>query len=276
MKDIFSTSRKLSFVASHLRRVFELWGYQEVFLPALTRYRENIRKGIKIVHSNDIYAVNPDPTSQILESVRDTKRLKLYYIKEVLNGSPRGIWQAGIEFIGGKEMCMGTEIILVAIASLEAIGIRDFRIDIGSKEIWNRTIGKYSSYKKEIFRALILRNFEIIESLPIDDKKKKEMWNLFNFRGRKFRDPKLNGIVEMVKDDRVFIDLGTVRPLPYYTDIIFEIYSPYIGTPIGGGGEYEFNGKSAFGFAFNLNVLISLLDDVVEKGVRNISGVNVV
>ncbi|RLF76483.1 class-II aminoacyl-tRNA synthetase family protein [Palaeococcus sp. (in: euryarchaeotes)] len=271
-KDLFSESERLADITKYLRRTFELWGYREVFLPSIEEFNEDLRKGTKFAYNNEFYIIKPDLTSQILTNLKVPRKLKLYYISEVLNGGVKGEWQAGLEFIGGKDTKMQVEVLLAVISSLEALGIEEFYIDVGSLKVWENVLKDIEEFKESVFNALTKRNFEIIERLPINEEKKEELWKLFNFRGRKCTYEKLNRIVEMVDDKRIFIDFGTIRPLPYYSDIIFEVYSPKIGKPLGGGGEYIFKGVSAFGFAFDLNALSKLFDGKIEKSRKKIKG----
>jgi len=266
-KGLLVESENLSEVGRYLRRIFELWGYREIFLPAIEEYSENLRKGTKFAYNNGFYVIKPDITSQILENIKEPpERLKLYYISEVLDGDVRGQWQAGVEYIGGNVIKMASEVILTAITSLEVLGIEEFYIDIGSLRVWDDATEEISKFREEVYKALVRRNFEIIERLPIGKEKKEEMWRLFNFWGKESGYRKLDRIVEAVNDERLFIDFGTVRPLPYYRDVLFEVYSPELGKPLGGGGEYTFKGKPAFGFAFDMGALSKLFK---KKGDRN-------
>jgi len=266
-KGLLAESERLSEIGKCLRRTFELWGYREIFLPAIEEYSENLRKGTKFAYNNEFYVIKPDITSQILENIKEPpEKLKIYYISEVLDGDVRGQWQAGVEYIGGNIIKMASEVILTAVTSLEVLGIEEFYIDIGSLRVWDDATEDISKFREEVYKALVRRNFEIIERLPIGKEKKEEMWRLFNFWGKESGYGKLDRIVEAVNDRRLFIDFGTVRPLPYYRDILFEIYSPELGKPLGGGGEYTFKGKPAFGFAFDMGALSKLFK---KKGDRN-------
>jgi len=247
---------RLAEIGNRLRGVFELWGYREVTFPAIEEYSPEIRKGTKLAYDNRFHLINPDPTSRIMRAFSD-ESIRLFYITEVLNGSTRGEWQAGIEMIGFPEGSL-VEPIVVAITALEALGVDEFYIDIGSLEVWRRATEEIKEFRDVVFSALIKRNFEPIDRLPIPEEKKEELWRLFNFRGRKSGFEKLDLLLEIVDDERVFIDLGTVRPLPYYTDIIFEIYSPKVGKPIGGGGEYSVGEKPAAGFYLDMVALSRL------------------
>jgi len=271
-KDIFSESERLANIAKYLRRTFELWGYKEIFLPTIEEFNRELRKGTKFSYNNEFYIIKPDLTSQILVNLKAPKKLKLYYISEVLDGGVKGEWQAGVEYIGGDITKMAVEVLLTVITSLEALGIEDFYIDVGSLGMWKNAIKGIEEFETEVFKALTSRNFEIIEKLPINKKKKEELWRLFNFRGKSCEYEKLNKIIEIIDDERIFIDFGTIRPLPYYSDIIFEVYSSKLGKPLGGGGEYIFKGTSAFGFAFDLSALSKLAGGKLEKSRKKIGG----
>jgi len=257
LKKILSDYLMLAEIGNRLRNSFELWGYREVLFPAIEDYSPDIRKGTKFAHGNGFYLINPDTTSRIIKSFRNG-RTRVYYISEVLDGGTRGKWEAGVELIGGKDISMHVEVLLVAITALENLGIKEFYIDLGSLKVWEEATKGIETFREEVRKALLKRNFGIIEDLPISPGRKHMMWKLFNFRGKRSGVEKLDRIVEAVNDDRIFLDFGTVRPLPYYTDVIFEIYSPNMGKPIGGGGEYEVNGKKAMGFALDMGALLRL------------------
>lgn len=261
-KDLFSESKKLAMVSKSLRRVFELWGYEEVFLPAIEPYSEELREGIKFAYNNEFYLIKPDITSQIAVNLRNPKRLKLFYISEVLKGDLKGNWQAGVEFIGGDGVWSEVEVLKVAITALEYLGIKEFYIDIGSLEVWRKAIEPVREFEDLIWQALRRRNFAMVRRLPISKEKKEELWKLMNFRRKRSGIDKIDKIVDAVSDDRIFVDFGTVRPLPYYDDIIFEIYSPKFKCLLGGGGSYKIGNIRAVGFAFDLGSISELYKGV--------------
>ncbi len=271
-KDLFTESVKLANVTKEVRNVFEMWNYKEIFLPTLEPYSNELRKGLKTANHNDFYLVKPDITSQISVNLKDKRKLRLYYISEVLDGNS-GEWQAGIEYIGGKTKPMQIEVLSVVITTLERLGISNFYIDIGSLDIWRRSMNNIKEYEEVIFSALKSRNFGLIEELGLGEEKTEELWDLFNFRGKKCRVEGINDIIETLDDDRIFIDFGTVRPLPYYDDLIFEVYSSNLGYPLGAGGGYRVNGQKACGFAFKLKGFLELYEsETVEKERKKISG----
>ena len=245
---------RLAEIGNRLRKAFELWNYREIMFPAIEEYSEQMRKGTKFAYNNRFYVICPDATSRIIRDFSDGTA-RIYYMSEVLDGGGRGTWEAGVELIGGREPDMYVEILSVLITALESLGIEEFYVDIGSMKVWEEALRGIEPFRDDVRRALLTRNFGIIESLPISAGRKRALWELFNFRGKRSGVKKLDDIVELLGDERVFLDFGTVRPLPYYTDVIFEVYSPLLGRPIGGGGEYLVKGKKAIGFALDLSAL---------------------
>lgn len=269
--DVINKSRELSAVTSSLRKNFELWNYRETFLPAITRYAEDLDKGTKFAHGDEFYLIKPDITSQILNELKSVKKKKLFYFSEVLNGGVNGIWQFGVEYIGGKKNWMTVEILSSIITALERLNIEDFYIDIGSREVWKSATEGIQDRDK-IFDALYHRNFELIDEIPMSRDKKEEIWNLFNFRSKSSDYEKLDRILTAVDDERLYADFGTVRHMDYYDDITFEIYSPEVGAPLGGGGEYRFNGADSCGFGFNVEYLTEIHPDGNGSEKRAING----
>ena len=256
-KDIFAESKRLSEITKKIRNIFELWNYDELFLPTIEEYSDELRKGLKIATGNHFYLIKPDITSHIVENIKNETRMKLYYISEVLDDT-QSEWQAGIEFIGDDPLKMQVETLNVVMTCLESLNIDNYYIDIGDMNIWYEVIEDLNQYRSEIIEALQKRNFGIIDDLQLDDDIKDEIWELFNFRSKSCDIEELQSIIEIVDDDRIYIDLGTIRPLQYYEDIILEVYSPDIGYPIGAGGGYTVNGTYAFGFAFKLDTLMKM------------------
>ncbi len=263
-------SEKLSDLGRVLRRNFELWNYREVLLPSIEGYDEALDKGTKFTDGEDFYLVKPDITSQILTKLNPGKSYKLFYISEVLDGKTDGNWQFGAEYIGGDERWMIIEIITAVITGLESLGIRDFFIDIGSRAVWE-SVTSDLSVEEDVFNALYHRSFDMIDDLPIDDEKKNEIWELFNYRDKTCEYERLNGILEILDDDRLYADFGTVRGMSYYEDLTFEIYAPEVGSPLGGGGEYSFHDEGACGFAFNLDNLAENFPGPEERPREEIS-----
>lgn len=95
----------------------------------------------------------------------------------------------------------------------------------------------------------------MIEELPISAKKKQELWRLLNTRSQSSDDEEMADLLSQIQDKRIFVDMGTIRFLPYYHELVFEVYVPSFGAPLGGGGRYRVNGGLGFGFALDAEIL---------------------
>ncbi|MFO7793200.1 MAG: ATP phosphoribosyltransferase regulatory subunit [Candidatus Saliniplasma sp.] len=270
-KDIFSESERLDSIATEIRDVFKNWGYEEIFLPSIAEYSKELRKGLKITHDNEFYVVKPDITSQISANFKGEAPIRKYYINEILDGIDRTL-QAGIEYLCADPLKNKVETLSIIISVLERLNIEDFYIDIGSLKIWKGYMEEVKLYEEEIFKALKRRNLSLIDDLPVPEEKKEELWELLNTRGKQCGFGKIDELLEIVDDERVYADLGTVRPLTYYDDIIFEIYSSRVGYPIGGGGEYTVDGVHGCGFALDLSLISEIYEDDNEDQPVKISG----
>ncbi len=264
---------KTNNVLKKVRSALFRWGYNEILLQTIANWKPEMRRGLKFVNCGKLYLIRPDATSQILYSLNANGRTeRIFYVSEVLDGKIKGEFQLGIEVMNASKP--ETEILFVIISVLEEIGIKDFYIDIGSLNVWRRAIRDENRWKT-VLEALRKRDFEIIENAGFDKKTNEKLWNLFNYRGKISDYEKLNEIVGEVGDERVFIDFGTMRPLTYYWDLVFEIYSPRSGKPIGGGGDYlTKNGKTGVGVGLNLSVITSLANTEENTPRRKISASN--
>ncbi|MFW6005836.1 MAG: ATP phosphoribosyltransferase regulatory subunit [Candidatus Bipolaricaulota bacterium] len=267
-------SNSLSTVARVLRENYDLWNYREILLPAIEEAGGGLDKGTKFTDGSEFYLIKPDITSQILSRLTAEKKRKLFYISEVLDGETSGDWQFGAEYIGGDKSWMVLEIISSIITGLESLGIEDFFVDIGSKQVWESATSELPDLRSEVFSALYHRSFDLIDDLDISEEKKDEIWHLFNFRDQRCSYSRLNEILKTINDERIFADFGTVRGMHYYEDLTFEIYSPATGSPLGYGGEYTFRNADACGFAFNLESLIEVFTGLGGRKREKLGGSN--
>ena len=261
MSDVFTRSASLSKVVRRLRNIFELWGYEEVFLPTVEAFRHELRDGMKFAYNDEFCIVRPDITSQIAVNLKGRQeKLRLFYVSEVIRKGIMGTWQAGVEFIGGDKKWSTVEILNIAISAMNNLGITDFYIDVGSVGIWKNIAGKVPEYSDVILDAVSRRNFSAIDDLPIENSIKKRIWEMINSRGKKSGFSQIDDVVSEVNHERIIIDLGTVGLHSYYDNLVFEIYSPRFEHLIGNGGSYRIGDIEAVGFAFNLDSLASLYD----------------
>lgn len=257
-------------IEAALRGVFESAGYGEIATPALEYESvlargESMPPGYRVLddHGN-VLALRTDMTVPIAR-VASTRYaaaelpLRFSYVANAYRqvrphrGQMRELRQAGVELIGSPAPGGTAEALEVLCAALEATGLRDFRIGLGSASIVPSLLdqaGASAADRDLILRELVMRDFVGLERevrrLGLDE--------------RISRVPLLRGGPEVLAElpgeagallgeaiellapavrDRVIIDLGLARDLGYYTGAIFEVYAPGLGSPLGGGGRYD-------------------------------------
>ncbi|UOY93259.1 ATP phosphoribosyltransferase regulatory subunit [Ectobacillus sp. JY-23] len=273
-------------VEQRLRRVFISRGYEEIRTPTIEFYdvfsfqnrpidEERMYKFFD--HRGRILVLRPDMTIPIARVVGTTMMkspLKLTYSGNIfranksLAGKYNELTQAGIEIIGIDNLRAEVECIVSAITALQAIGVSQFKIEIGQVELYKSIIKKLSLTEND---EIVLRSY--IEN--------KSYTGLTEFLKRKNFDktdatirllqrlPRLFGGIEIVEEaerlatnkemkqaivrvrqiyetiarlgygNYVSVDLGMVQNLQYYTGVIFRGYANDVGEEIVSGGRYD-------------------------------------
>jgi ATP phosphoribosyltransferase regulatory subunit len=257
-------------IEAAMRAVFEDAGYGEVATPAL-EYESVLARGDTMPpayrvlddHGN-VLVLRTDMTVPIarVASTRYANAeppLRFSYVANAYRqvrphrGHMRELRQAGIELIGAAAPHGTAEVLTVLCAALEATGLRDFRIGLGSASIVPSLLeqaGVEPEDRERVLHELVTRDFvgldrevrrlgldariarvpllrggpEVLEELPGDA-------GSLLCEAIALLDPSVRG--------RVIIDLGLARDLGYYTGAIFEVYAPGLGQPLGGGGRYD-------------------------------------
>ena len=231
----------------------------------------------------NIIAFRPEMTTSIARVAStkmqpEPKPSRLYYIGNVFRyddkvGNQREFCQAGVELIGVNSKEADAEVIALAVESLKNSGLRKFFIDIGHINLFNgimQSIKAKEERKQEIKDAILNKNFVLLEKIlsieDIKDKEKEYILKMPTLRGKeevleeaeKIIDNQLSAaalkeikeVYHLLRDygleEYILIDLGIIRDFDYYTGIIFEGYTDYMGFPICGGGRYD-NLCSKFG-----------------------------
>ncbi len=259
-KDIFNESTKLSKLSKMVRKQFECWNYEEIFLPFMEEYCSTFRGGLKYSDGKEFYLIKPDATSQIINRLKLKGEYRYFYFNEYFSFKNNCSIQFGAEFIGANSLQQKIEILSVVISILKSTGVKDFYIDIGSLKYLNDILSKIPGLEKKILEAIEKRNFSLVEELNLEKALEDELRRVFNFRGKKSGVPQLDEITENLSENNIYIDTGTIRYLDYYENIVFEIYSPSSGRTLGGGGDYRVNGMTGFGFSIDLKSLSEIVD----------------
>jgi len=262
--------RELRAIESALLRVFDEAGYGEIATPAL-EYESVLARGESMPpayrvlddHGN-VLGLRTDMTIPIAR-VAATRYatsdppLRFCYIANAYRqvrphrGQMRELRQAGVELIGSPAPAGTAEVLAVLCRALDAAGLRDYRIGLGSASVVPALLteaGIEDGDRAAVLHELVTRDFVGLE---------RELARL-GLDERIARIPLLRGGPEVLDElpgaagsrlaeaielltapvrDRVIIDLGLARDLGYYTGAIFEVYAPGLGQPLGGGGRYD-------------------------------------
>lgn len=238
-----------------------------------------------IDRQGQILALRPDITTPIARLVstrmRDWKLpLRLFYMANVFSfedpqaGRQREFYQAGIELIGEPDPVADAEAIAVAAEVVKTSGVQNFKISIGHVDVLHGMTEEFelndeqvAKLKTEISNKNYVGLQELLSEFDISEVDRDKFMQVITLRGNKEVIKKAGELinnaktVEALEDlgkvydalaayeitDKVEIDLGVLRDLDYYTGVVFEGYSAYLGYPILGGGRYD-NLLGQFGF----------------------------
>jgi ATP phosphoribosyltransferase regulatory subunit len=252
----------------------------------------------------NIIALRPEMTTSMARVTstkmqQEPKPLRFYYMGNVFRyddfkmGSQREFCQAGVELIGVNNKEADAEVIALAVECLKNSGLENFLIDIGHINFFNgvmQSIKVGEEGKREIKKAILNKDFVLLEKVlsleGVKDKEKEFILKMPTLRGgeevleeaEKMIDNKLSlsalkeikKVYNLLRDygleEYILIDLGIIRDFDYYTGIIFEGYTDYLGFPICGGGRYDKlcskfgENLPSTGFAVGLERLIMALE----------------
>ncbi|MHC2994986.1 MAG: ATP phosphoribosyltransferase regulatory subunit [Candidatus Atribacteria bacterium] len=252
----------------------------------------------------NIIALRPEMTTPIARVAstkmqQEHKPLRLYYMGNVFRhddfkvGNQREFYQAGVELIGVNSKESDAEVIALTVECLKNSGLKKFFIDIGHVNFFNgimQSIKVKEGKKQEIKEAILNKDFVLLEKIlsleDIKDKEKEFILKIPTLRGgwevleeaekmisNRLSTSALKETKEVYNllrgyglEEYILIDLGIIRDFDYYTGIIFEGYTDYLGFPVCGGGRYD-NLCSKFGenlpstgFAIGLERLMMVLE----------------
>jgi len=251
-------------------------------------------------------ALRPDITTSIARMVathysNHDAPLRFYYLANVFRfqeprkGRDQEFYQIGGELIGIPGLDADVEIILLASYMLEQIGIKNFLINIGHTKFLEGLLDELDEpvLKDRIAQAIKEKNFvwlkNLVETSDLRTDIKRTFLALPGFYGGaeildKLIEFSLNekctaavselkrlwSMLKQFNNIQLTFDPGLARGIDYYTGIVFEIYSPKSGFPLGGGGRYDslldkFNGsRPATGFALTEDVILAVLEQDME------------
>ena len=269
-----------------LRECFARWGYGEV-IPPTFEYYDNLSVGAGPRLEQAMYrffdrqghtlALRADFTPQVARIVASKlydqpMPLRCFYVgslfryEEPQAGRQREFTQAGVELIGANTPAGDAELVALAVAALEALGMAGFQINLGQMAFFRALTQHFSpdllasirqaiDHKNQSRLAAALDEVEdghrqLLERLPdlvggveVLDEAQALCARLdgadaalaaLDRLSRVYRRLEAYGVAE-----RIILDLGEVRGMDYYTGITFRGVVAGLGWPLISGGRYD-------------------------------------
>lgn len=278
-------ARKTNSLINGIQETLGKYGYSEIFLPLYEYYEmlknttwdfkdENIIRFIDR-NSGKSLVLRPDFTPQVCRIVSTYMKdyplpLRLQYKGRVFRnvnldkGLKSEKYQIGFENFGSSELYGDIEMLNIADATMNKLGINEYKIVI-SDQGFLRILKSKLPESENYFSLLAQKNFDkisdIITNLDIDSRLKKLLDFLphafggtdvlFKIKEYSGFDSKLSKRLEYLKTvlgmlektsirkSDIIFDLGETRGLEYYTGINVNIINSNSGTILGSGGRYD-------------------------------------
>jgi len=296
----------------NLREQFRFQGFQEVITPTFEYFnvfergmrKELLNQSYRFFNRDgDLLALRADSTCAVARLTATKLNtsplpLRLFYINPVFRkesphaGKFSEFVQAGVELIGKNMVSADFDILKTAIATLQAIGLSHFQINLGHVGLVNAVLSTsdFSAEEEETIRFFLAekrlpelenvldsRNVapeirEVLSQLPLWVGKE-EIFRKIKTLTATFQIESilehLKALYQRLSEENllqfVTFDLGNLKGMSYYTGILFEIFTEKLGFPIGSGGRYDQllqkfgTDLPAVGFSFTLERLEAVL-----------------
>jgi ATP phosphoribosyltransferase regulatory subunit len=298
-------------IENKIKAVFDSYNYKCVITPTF-EYSE-VYDGVGGVEGKSMYrfldrdgsmlALRPDVTpaiARVAATAYDESDLPLrfsyvgnaYRCNESYQGKLREFTQAGVELIGVNSLASDAEAITIAINSLLAVGIKDFRVDIANVDFLKGVLEEASldeETSEAIIDSVVEKNYvevtSIAQSLDIDNSLKTlfadlplligDIGVLDSAKSLVKNKKSLDAIEYMSKlyslldgcgyAKYITFDLSVTGHFDYYTGIVFRAYARGTGFSVIDGGRYDKLVGSygapypAVGLAVKINEIMSVL-----------------
>jgi ATP phosphoribosyltransferase regulatory subunit len=308
---------KLRKIERSVLDVMKRWGYREIMTPTL-EYYDTVgaasstsdgelfklldQKGTTMVLRSDLTA----PIARVVASMLKDEPfpLKLCYHANVFRAIEEGagreaeFYQTGVELVGDAAPDADAEIVALAVASLEAAGVRQFKIALGHAGfldgLFREALSDVPEAQTALKACLQHRNYvgfrATVRQLALPETVKERLQEILRLCGGKdvcerarqlTHDAAAQAAVDHLEEiwdvldaygvsEYVMIDLTMIGNFSYYTGMIFEGYSADLGFPVVSGGRYDnlltqFGRPApATGFALKTNRILGIVNGEQE------------
>ena len=299
---LFEGARRLRRCEAALCEVFEKGGYAEVIPPAIEGADVFGTEAFRALdRSGRLIALRSDFTAQVARiaatRLAGVSPLRLYYrgsiVRRLESGPVYERLQAGCELVGAAGAEADAEILRLAAASMETLGLKTARISMGSTGYFSAlasAAGASPRLAASLNDAVDRKDMPTLRSLcekEVAPGKARDAILMLaepprpqtEARELLARAESLAPTEEALEALRrvsaalaaarslgaeLEVDLGEVRGLGYYSGIVFNLYAAGAPRPVGGGGRYDNllgrfgDPRPAVGFSLDLDALMPL------------------
>jgi ATP phosphoribosyltransferase regulatory subunit len=301
-------------VESQILSVFRRWGFREIITPTF-EYLEVFERPagedaddqiFKFVdrQTGRLLALRVDLTPQVARLVATTMRqvpqpLRLAYVGSVFRyhepraGRQREFTQIGVELIGLEGAEADAEMIAMAVEGCQAVGLREFQIDVGQVEVVRELLNALRpppAVRSRIVSALRRKDPMELEVLlrecAADPAAAEALLALPRlYGGREVLDraarltfpaasraalANLADVVTVLENyglaGHVILDLAEAHAFEYCTGVVFGAFARGLGYQLSNGGRYDhLIGQFGYpcpatGFSFDLERIMAALE----------------
>lgn len=276
-------------ITGQAMRVFAGWGYKEAQVP-LIDYFDTIKRGLDqdaiersfrfVDRSGNVMMIRTDVTPAIakmaayqLSSGHTHPPLRISYASKIVRldrsaqRSALENYQLGVELIGVPGLLGEIEVFLIALESLEKLGVPDFQFNVTDHGIARHLItatGAPNRIRESVHEAIVARDpsgvRRILKRLGTRERFVDAVAKLADFEGGLHQ---LAEIQELIPEDQnlhkrldnlrhllatlsalgyrkhIRLDMAELAGASYYTGIAFNIVSESAGRSLGRGGRYD-------------------------------------
>jgi len=262
------------------------WGYEPIKTPTIEYYdtvgiasSTSDRKLFKLLNNRgQTLVLRSDLTAPIARVASSLLReeplpLRLSYHANVFRaieeeaGREAEFFQTGVELIGDRSPEADAEVVALAIASLQAAGVKTFKFALGHvgflNGLFDEALPERSEDQQALKERLLHRDYvgfrEHAEALGLNREQQEELEGILRLRGGRevceqagalTQNPlalesldHLRRVWEALADygvsEHVLIDLTMIGDFSYYTGMVFEGYAAELGFPVCSGGRYD-------------------------------------
>ncbi|WP_189031566.1 ATP phosphoribosyltransferase regulatory subunit [Paenibacillus albidus] len=277
---------KLRKIENDVLHCMSRWGYRQMITPTLEYYdtvgvasSTSDQKLYKLLNNRGqalvLRSEMTAPVARVVSSLLKDEPLplRLSYHANVFRaieeeaGREAEFFQTGVELVGDDSAEADAEVVALAIASLQAAGVKSFKIAMGHvgflNGLFQEAVPGLPEAQEELKGHLLGRDYvafrETLRQLALPEAQKQELDGLLRLRGGKEicgQALELSShplartsidhlckvwevLVSYGVSQHVLIDLTMIGDFSYYTGMTFEGYAEELGFPVCSGGRYD-------------------------------------